>query len=360
MDIRHHVKELLYLHDCVIIPDFGGFVTAYAPAEVHKFRNLVYPPSKSIMFNKRLQANDGVLINHLALHGKIGYSEAEEKVKQFAAWCNRQLENKGVVIFPEVGKLYINSNNVLVFLPELRKNYLLDTFGLKPIAFQPQLEVVSNRTNERKEKISEPMDEAEYSERLRVRRRNAKKMLAAAAVLAALLFIVPQLFMQNILPEKIRIEQLNLMDLFQRHEEVSIASEPEKEQKAEIIQDSQELKQEINSIGEVEGSMPAEADSTHTELTEATIPVVSETNEDAAEKDNYYIILGSYEYISDAIRMKKQLDAQFGKTLEVFSSGDGNYLIGLFAGSRASAEASLAEFETGELKPEVLQRESPL
>ncbi|HXH20045.1 MAG TPA: hypothetical protein VNJ07_13285, partial [Chitinophagales bacterium] len=114
MDIRSHIKDLLYLHDCVIVPGFGGFVTGYHPAEIHKYKNVIYPPSKTIMFNRRLQANDGVLINAISQKEKIDYRVAEEKVKQFAAWWNRQLENKGVVVFPDVGKLYINSGSVLI------------------------------------------------------------------------------------------------------------------------------------------------------------------------------------------------------------------------------------------------------
>lgn len=354
MDIRNYIKDLLYLHDCVVIPGFGGFVTGHRPSEIQRFQNVVYPPSKFIMFNKRLQANDGILINFIAQREKIEYKKAEESVKQFAAWWNRLLENKGVVIFPDVGKLYINSANVLVFLPELRKNYLLDTFGLKPIAYHPELEVVS--VKKQKEKIAEPMDEEEYAEQQRIKRKRMSQ-LAVAAVLLAALFLLPQLFMQNMLPEKLRISQLKVLDIFPGEKpmpssEETTLTEEIKEAEPGLEDESSGQEEIMDTISE-----SSENESAGTASTETPSEEQRESRENAAT-GNYYVVLGSFPYISDAIRTKKQLDGKLGKTLDVFSSDDENYHVGIAAGNtRQEAESMLAAYETSGLNPSVMLRE---
>ena len=64
--IDTYISELLFLHDCVIIPEFGGFVGNNKSAVLNKNTNTIYPPSKDILFNKNLRKNDGLLINHIA------------------------------------------------------------------------------------------------------------------------------------------------------------------------------------------------------------------------------------------------------------------------------------------------------
>ncbi len=354
MDIRSYIKDLLYLHDCVVIPGFGGFVTGHRPSEIQRFQNVIYPPSKSIMFNKRLQANDGILVNFIAQREKIEYKKAEEAVKQFAVGWSRLLDNKGVVIFPDVGKLYINSANVLVFLPELRKNYLPDTFGLKPIAYHPELEVVS--VKKQNEKIAEPMDEEEYAEQQRIKRKRISQ-LAVAAILLAALFLLPQLFMQNFLPDKLRISQLKVLDLFPSEKtmpaaEKEIPTGEAKETEAETNDESGSPEEIIDTVSESSESEPAGITSSETPSEE------QQEAKDVSATGNYYVVLGSFPFISDAIRTKKQLDSKLGKTLEVFSSEDENYHVGIAAGnSRQEAESMLAVYETSGLNPLVMLRE---
>ncbi|NLA48282.1 MAG: hypothetical protein GX876_02335, partial [Bacteroidales bacterium] len=61
MDITSFIRELLFSHDCVIVPGFGGFVGNYAPARIDRATSTFYPPSKQISFNRNLRNNDGLL-----------------------------------------------------------------------------------------------------------------------------------------------------------------------------------------------------------------------------------------------------------------------------------------------------------
>ena len=54
MKIEEYISDLLFEHDCVIVPDFGGFVCNYGPAAIDPAKHLFEPPAKRILFNKGL------------------------------------------------------------------------------------------------------------------------------------------------------------------------------------------------------------------------------------------------------------------------------------------------------------------
>ena len=62
MNLINHISELLYDHNCVIIPGFGGFITNYKSADFDHQNNVVLPARKVVAFNQSLVENDGLLI----------------------------------------------------------------------------------------------------------------------------------------------------------------------------------------------------------------------------------------------------------------------------------------------------------
>ena len=44
-----YISELLFLHDCVIIPEFGGFVGNNKSATLNAISGTIYPPSNIII-----------------------------------------------------------------------------------------------------------------------------------------------------------------------------------------------------------------------------------------------------------------------------------------------------------------------
>ncbi len=53
--VVHYISELLFLHDCVIVPEFGGFVGNRKPAQLNKTTGGLTPPSKQVLFNTNLK-----------------------------------------------------------------------------------------------------------------------------------------------------------------------------------------------------------------------------------------------------------------------------------------------------------------
>jgi len=129
MSLTSYINDLLYRYDCVIIPNFGGFVTNAISAKVNHFSHTFYPPTKQITFNPHLKNNDGLLANHIASSENISFEQATEKIGTTVNEWNAQLKTESVVV-GKVGSLSLNKENQLIFEPNSDSNYLIETFGM--------------------------------------------------------------------------------------------------------------------------------------------------------------------------------------------------------------------------------------
>jgi cell division septation protein DedD len=130
INIVKYISELLYRHDCVIIPGFGGFIGNYSPAIINPVYHTFYPPFKSLLFNIRLKQNDGLLASHISQAEHISYDQAMELISQMLKEWNQELENGQVIIVENVGKLLKENNDIIQFEQDHAKNYLSDSYGL--------------------------------------------------------------------------------------------------------------------------------------------------------------------------------------------------------------------------------------
>ena len=87
-----YIVQLLRHLDCVIIPDFGGFVAQYKTASLDGVTGYS-PPSKQILFNINLKNNDGLLANKIA-RNKIFPSKELLKLLQILYIINIELKEK--------------------------------------------------------------------------------------------------------------------------------------------------------------------------------------------------------------------------------------------------------------------------
>jgi hypothetical protein len=132
--VDKHISELLDGHDCVIVPELGGFVANYAPAKIHPVQHTFTPPSKNIVFNKNLKSNDGLLANHIVVAENSTYPEALKYIHHFVGTATEQLRKGAKVKIEEVGTLFLDVERNIQFEPDTKANHLLDAFGLS--AFQ--------------------------------------------------------------------------------------------------------------------------------------------------------------------------------------------------------------------------------
>ena len=132
-----YISDLLYQYDCVIIPDFGGFVANFASAKIHPIHHRFSPPSKEISFNKNLKQNDGLLSNHIAERKSISYEASNALIKSFVNQTIEELKQGDKIVIEKVGTLFLDTENNIQFLAESENDFLGEAFGLSAFRALP-------------------------------------------------------------------------------------------------------------------------------------------------------------------------------------------------------------------------------
>ena len=147
MTLSSYINDLLYRYDCVIVPNFGGFVSNAISARMNEFTHTFYPPTKQITFNAHLKNNDGLLANYIASSKNISFNAANSFILSEVRNWKRQLESESLLI-NKVGSLTLNKEKQLIFTPDTVSNYLLETFGMTAVT-SPEIkrEVYVAQTN---------------------------------------------------------------------------------------------------------------------------------------------------------------------------------------------------------------------
>ncbi|MEM1320856.1 MAG: hypothetical protein AAGG75_11405 [Bacteroidota bacterium] len=138
IDVSAYISELLFKHDAVAIPGLGGLVTVYKPSTIDHVQGLLYPPSKSLSFDRELMTDDGVLIGCIRKKNDLSAEEAQKILQNYVAETQSALEKREIVVFPNVGRLYKDYEQNFQFLQD-NTNFNTDAFGLPAIQFYPIL-----------------------------------------------------------------------------------------------------------------------------------------------------------------------------------------------------------------------------
>lgn len=134
--MKNYIQELLYEHNSVIIPSFGGFTAGYKPASIDHVQGVIFPPSKDLKFNRYLTINDGILVQHICKLKDCTRQEAEQSIKDWVAEMKTSLERREMLEFPSVGRLYLDYEGNFQFLQD-NTNYNRTSFGLPTVGFYP-------------------------------------------------------------------------------------------------------------------------------------------------------------------------------------------------------------------------------
>ena len=137
IDIATYIRELLFSHDCVILPSFGGFIANYKPAGIDNATHTFTPPVKAISFNRNLNNNDGLLIGRISADRVVGYADSKRIVEQFVDDLKKKLARGERVTIERIGFFQNNSEGSVQFEPDPDSNYLLDSYGLTSFRREP-------------------------------------------------------------------------------------------------------------------------------------------------------------------------------------------------------------------------------
>lgn len=152
MRVEHHIKELLYRYNCVVMPEFGAFLAHSASARLDTNSNTLYPPTKVISFNEQLSKNDGLLVSHISKAKGLSYEDILDEVNNTSKKWRNSLESGNYVELFGVGVLSLNSEGKIQFKPEEKVNYLTSSFGLASFSAAP---VVREKLKEEVQELEE-------------------------------------------------------------------------------------------------------------------------------------------------------------------------------------------------------------
>jgi nucleoid DNA-binding protein len=282
MDITAFIRELLFSHDCVIVPGFGGFIGNYNPARIDKSTSTFYPPVKQISFNRNLNHNDGLLVGRISESAKINYGDARNLVEEYVVSIKKKLEKGEKVAFDNIGSFINNQEGNIQFEPDTSVNYHLDSFGLESFNFQP-LEGYDVRNRITRHIDKDPL-----------KRASMRKVLWRAAVIIPLLAVIVAVpFKTNIFKSKVEASTLN-----------PLASAEFENNKSAVDEKSSEIKESPEKVSQTP---------------EVVIPA-------AGSAENYFIITGSFRSKENAETQLEMLKKE-GFAPEIINAPNGFYRV---------------------------------
>ncbi len=278
LDLSNYITGLLFIHDCVILPGFGGFVANYNDAVYDESSNTFSPPSKKLLFNSNLSYNDGLLINYLSRQKGISYEEADQLVKQSVedAWI--RLEKGETLKFDGIGTFRYNDDGTLNFNPQLTENLLTDSYGLfsfrfPPLSYQTKPQAIINNDNIRRMPTIEP-----------------KTILRYAAILVPVAVLI------------------GLIPVFNQHFSNSASVAPVPVNTSVSIEDSYSANASASSVEDaIESSTDKRSALFYNEAVSKENAVVSHQK---SQSGTFYIIGGSYAEKSNADKLAKTFEKE--------------------------------------------------
>ncbi len=181
-----HIERLLLVHDCVIVPKFGGFVLQAVPAVQHVEEHTFRPLRKEISFNMTLQHNDGLLPeSYMQMHA-VGYRQAQLMLEEDVEDMKNTLQQYGKLSLGMLGSFSIGEEGQMIFHPGETDLFSVGSYGLPVFHFpalaplQVQREEVALLTSKKEKK------ETFY---IPVSRKLVRTAMASAAAIALFLLV---------------------------------------------------------------------------------------------------------------------------------------------------------------------------
>jgi cell division septation protein DedD len=286
-DVTIYIKELLFGHDCVIVPGFGAFIGNYSPARIDHTEGLFCPPVKKITFNRHLINNDGLLIGHISSREGIGYGEARDLAASFADELRKRIGSGERVLLNNIGTFFNNREGLLIFEPDADANYLLSSFGLTSFHRTPVKDFDIRR------KV------LEHYEKVPGKTTSMRRMLTRAAVIIPLLVAMALIpFRSELFNSKVQETNMNPLAIaeleYNRSQILNVTPATDTSSSTETVS--------------------AETKTSDSQTTAAVVPQTTVDNGIAVPIDEtetkYILVTGSFQSEENALSMVRNLQAK--------------------------------------------------
>ena len=142
MQLSKAINSLLYTNDCVTVPGFGSFIVNKFSSVYDEKKGKFYPPSRRVSFNPKIKNNDGLLANFISEKETISYEVAVKNIHNEVISWKKKL-NTEPILLNNIGELSYNSDENIIFSPDLDSNHFLGSYGLPSIYYKKQQDLVS-------------------------------------------------------------------------------------------------------------------------------------------------------------------------------------------------------------------------
>ncbi len=117
IELQRHIEILLLDNDCVIVPDFGGFVAHQVASRYDQDDHMIIPPMRTLGFNPQLRINDSLLVQSYINALDISYPEALRRIEREVEEMKQVLSEEGFYTMEDIGTLRVNSDGNIEFEP---------------------------------------------------------------------------------------------------------------------------------------------------------------------------------------------------------------------------------------------------
>ena len=212
MQLSKAINSLLYTNDCVTVPGFGSFIVNKFSSVYDEKNGKFYPPSRRVSFNSKIKNNDGLLANFISNEDGIDFSVAVKNIHNEVINWKKKL-NKEPLVLNNIGELSYNSDENIVFSPDLDSNHFLGSFGLPSIYYKKQPDLVSTYNESTLKKYND----------LKVNSSNSRvpdfvKYAAALVIIISTTFFLSKDYEEYNIQNQLILEQENRQKTIQRVE----------------------------------------------------------------------------------------------------------------------------------------------
>ena len=160
--IINYLIELLKDNECVIVPEFGAFISKRHSATIDYANHRFMPPYKELVFNNKLTNNDDLLLDYIMQKENISKDEALVKIQNFVNQSAAILDVNFELEMEGLGKLR-KFHDDYVFETQKDVNILGDAFGLTSFNYQPIFRTETYQVIKEKIVVEQKQKNTEYS-----------------------------------------------------------------------------------------------------------------------------------------------------------------------------------------------------
>ena len=160
--IINYLIELLKDNECVIVPEFGAFISKRHSATIDYANHRFMPPYKELVFNNKLTNNDDLLLNYIMQKENITKDDALVKIQNFVNQSAAILDVNFELEMEGLGKLR-KFHDDYIFETQKDVNILGDAFGLTSFNYQPIFRTETYQVIKEKIVVEQKQKNTEYS-----------------------------------------------------------------------------------------------------------------------------------------------------------------------------------------------------